>query len=414
MCSNTVKIGGQTIACRKCNQCINARKNGWVARCMAEKATSKHTFMISLTYDESTQENRDAAKVFSYKDIRDFMSRVRRAVQYKCYTDTKNSHPELSNMTEKEYAKSYGRETIRFVVAGENGSKKGRCHWHIILFTNVDLLEVGTWTNFWTGKEIDRQTVIGRKNVGWTLWKSGHLNVIEPDEGGMEYVLKYALKDQHNVQSAKGTMRESKSENYSSGYFRMSKKPPIGEEYLKEWLNRHEAKNAIPIALKVNVPEYRGYWYPLRTLREKMLKAIYEINERIRVKTGKDAPQRTVLLSTVIEQQKEWEIIKNGTETQEDEADYERNAEHNKREFESRGENLRIRRKCGRYLPCQDCANGYSDREIEEITREAQKGDNKGKSLGEIEAEYKQARKPSPFCLLRETDRVQNAFKNFA
>ena len=62
------------------------------------------------------------------------------------------------------------------------------------------------------------------KRLTWSHWPWGLISVQVPDQGGMMYALKYALKDQFNVEKSRGTMREHKAEAWGSGFFRMSKK----------------------------------------------------------------------------------------------------------------------------------------------------------------------------------------------
>ena len=140
MCSNPITANNVTFACRKCNDCLTTRKNGWVARAMAEKATSAHTYSVTLTYGSDTQEKRDGAAAFRYSDVYYFLKRLRDRAKYK-----------------------FGKEAyVRFLCAGELGSQNGRCHWHIVLYSNFDIASLGSFKNFHTKKSRHR---IRRQNL---------------------------------------------------------------------------------------------------------------------------------------------------------------------------------------------------------------------------------------------------------
>jgi hypothetical protein len=103
---------------------------------------------------------------------------------------------------------------VRYIVAGEYGSKKGRSHWHAVLFiygqqAKQALADMGIEIN---------------KRVKFKAWKHGHTYVQKPDMNGFKYVLKYLMKDQEqsvNVSHfamSKGLYREGKVIDGPLGY----------------------------------------------------------------------------------------------------------------------------------------------------------------------------------------------------
>ena len=124
---------------------------------MMEKALHRHALCVALTYDDSTQENRDAAAMFAYSDIRFFLDRVRKAARA--------VDPDAR---------------IRFLCAGEQGDRYNRCHWHLILYSDVDLTALGTVQRLKGGKRVtvtDRSEMltVGKHKVrlNWSLWPKG-------------------------------------------------------------------------------------------------------------------------------------------------------------------------------------------------------------------------------------------------
>ena len=292
-----------TFACRTCNECIAARRNGWVDRAMAEKTCHPYALCVTLTYNTETPENRDARQVFCYADVMLFLKRLRRAAQYYAEKNSLNVVP-----------------YVRFICAGEQGERgENHCHWHIILYSNVELRHIGTFQGMvnsakrvltWPQDKEHMMTIRKRKRrLDWTVWGRGFVTLQEPDVGGMHYVLSYCLKDQFAAEKAEGTMRESKSEAFATGLFRMSKRPAIGEEFVVRKIEAYAAKGAVMPTLKIRIPEVEHYWYPSGRMRELILERLADANRRIRAETGRNAPQWSSLLSELCEDEKAMEIL---------------------------------------------------------------------------------------------------------
>lgn len=368
---------------------------------MAEKSTSAFTYSLTLTYGSDTQNKRDGAAAFRYSDVSAFLKRLRRAATYafeKAQAEAIERNTPL-NDTRTPY--------VRFICAGELGSQKGRVHWHVILFSNTDLLSLGSFKNFQTKKPVttrEQKISVGKKPVRleWSLWDHGLVTFQEPDQGGISYALKYVLKDQFNEVASRGTMREHKSEKYANGYFRMSKLPPIGALWLGQKLDRlHEARSC-PTSLNLSLPEYRGYWFPTGVLREYALLRIYETNQTRISETGKPCPQFSTLLANYTPEQKEWEILSYGEKAQTEEFDkdeFERSINLRAREVLYNQTTRETRRRCGGYLPCSDCLRGTTDEAFDAIKNEVktQIAAYDG-SVEKLEQAYKKLNKPSPWC----------------
>jgi hypothetical protein len=184
---------GVEVSCRKCWQCRKRRVDDLVGRCIAESKFAKRTYAATLTYGGEAGVN---AATLVYKDVQDFLKRLR-----------------------KKYS-------VRYIVAGEYGTKKNRAHWHVILFFNKQYPEVEN-----------------NKRVNWEYWTKGFSYFQEPDWKGFQYVLKYVLKDQ--------------DERVKVGHLAMSKKPPLGEEYFKELAKQHVKEMILP----------RNIFYKFRDVR---------------------------------------------------------------------------------------------------------------------------------------------------
>jgi len=348
---------GQQIACRNCNDCIKVRSNEWLARAMAEKETSKHCYSITLTYNDENQHNRDGARFFRYSDIQRLLKKLREAA----------------------FERWNIRGAVRFISAGEIGSKGDqRCHWHLVLYSQVELLELGTFKNPFSGKLINTHdqkitTTKTKKRLAWSMWPEGFITVQEPDQQGIAYALIYALKDQFNLEKSKGTMRQTRSENYAAGHFRMSKVPPIGGPWLDKKIDLLFQSGSVLPNLKLNVPSYSGYWYPSRVLREKLLRAMVTINDLSREQLGRSAPQWKTLLSTIDPESKDYEVLTDGQRQEEeetDDADLQRRFALRSKEHDRTREHRETRKRCGGITPCASCLRSLSDEDFDAVSRE--------------------------------------------
>lgn len=189
----TMLNNGVEVSCRKCWQCRKRRVDDLVGRCIAESKFAKKTYACTLTYGGDAGVN---AATLVYKDVQDFLKRLR-----------------------KKYS-------VRYIVAGEYGTKKNRAHWHIILFFDKEYPEVES-----------------NKRVNWKYWDKGFTYFQEPDWKGFQYVLKYVLKDQ--------------DERAKVSHLAMSKKPPLGDEYFKELAKQHVEEMILP----------RNIFYKFRDVR---------------------------------------------------------------------------------------------------------------------------------------------------
>lgn len=364
MCSRPITQDGKTFACRTCNECIAVRRHQWVNRALMEQATSAFTLILTLTYSDETQEGRDGAAMFAYADVSDFVKRLNQAIRRQA---KKRREP---------------FEPVRFLCAGEQGDRRGRCHWHIVLFSRVDITQYGEILGFPRDQVgprrkvrlTDRRDMISEASEGqnarrlnWSLWPLGFVVMQEADEGGMSYVLSYCLKDQFTHEKSKDTMREAKAENFATGLFRMSKRPAIGERWLDAKMARLAALGAVLPSLALQVPGASGYYVPSGTFREKTLWHLHALNQHVRNLTGRDAPQWSALLSSVTENDSDLEVLLE----QEDETqspDFESLEFALEKRSRDQGQRFALgefRRKCGRYHPCDDCLHELSDREID-------------------------------------------------
>lgn len=400
MCSDPIEITKpdgtrQLVACDECNDCIVAYKNDWIARGVAEATQATEVLSVTLTYRNNPDGTLpDGALAFDYSDIRSFKNRLRQA-----------------------YKRRYGeRGELRFIVCGEKGSKTDRVHWHMLVYCDRPVSTIGKWLNRFKkvipGLDFFEVEANPQNIFHWSLWPHGHCNFRVPDQGGIAYVLKYAMKDKFNVEKSKGTMREHKAETHAAGYFRGTMHPPLGVRWLNEKCNRLEAQLAVPTNLKFTVPGYSGYWWPKDTCRKYLLSRLRGINEKRNELYGQDCPQWGSLLSSVVSNEKDWEYLYYG-EIEEDAEQYDAWEWQDQLGLPE----AQIRRKCGHWRPCGRCKRGLG----KEARKDARKWytvatrlwvtDTEGPTAQSFEKWYRARKKVNPFCGLKHLDDRKAAFK---
>lgn len=180
---NGQKIG-ITADCGKCIECTRKRANAWAARIVAEANAHSENCCITLTYDN---EHIPPGELLNRKDMTDFLKRFR--------------------------ARIYPQK-IRYFYCGEYGEKKGRPHYHLIVFgwsPSSDINRYGLEYSFRKGN-----TRYYRCSFLSDLWKNGFVT-IDPDVS-RETAFYCSLYMQ----------KYTKSDKEVPVFNGMSLKPPIG------------------------------------------------------------------------------------------------------------------------------------------------------------------------------------------
>lgn len=194
MCTDPVTLpSGMQVSCRECKQCRASYVSDWVGRCIAESKTAAHTHVVTLTYglDDHYQVDHMRAKMLTYSDVVQYLKRLR------AYT-----------------------KGLRYFCTGEYGSRKGRAHWHLIIF--------------WQGDPIEdirlRERYLHEGSNGRKLWDRGFSFWDEADYHSVDYAVKYILK----------------GEDWQPYRMACSVKPPLGFEYFKVLARRYVEQGLSP------------------------------------------------------------------------------------------------------------------------------------------------------------------------
>jgi len=174
------KFQGESKAasCRKCDECIAARKRHWIGRMLAEEQTCHSVHFLTLTY-AGGYDNVDAYWL-NYSHVQLFFKRLRKA-----------------------------GHKFKYVAVGEHGTRLERAHFHILMFWQTEPPEMTLDANWM-----------------WDAWPHGHVNVQIPrsKQGCAVYIMDYLNKD-----------------NLKRAVMKYSKNPMLGAEYLIKYAQDHVA-----------------------------------------------------------------------------------------------------------------------------------------------------------------------------
>ena len=177
MCINPrLQPNGLKTPCHQCWQCRENRINDWVGRAIAERETCLIATTVTLTYGGGDcAESRFLRK----SDLTSYFKAIRN-----------DGHK------------------IRYFAVGEYGKKKGRAHFHAILF----------WQTPAPFREL-------RKNISDEWWPHGFSYWDECHPGSIRYAMKYLNKDADDKAALQSMS--------------MSKKPMLGSQFFWELAGRY-------------------------------------------------------------------------------------------------------------------------------------------------------------------------------
>ena len=217
------------LPCGGCEGCLLERSRQWAVRCMHEAQLWEKNCFITLTYEEPPPWNS-----LVHSDFQKFMKRLRKRF--------KGDKEVVDVRTGKS------SRPIRFYMAGEYGSVRGRPHYHACIFNFAfEDLKFLRRTN--SGSDLYRSAQLE------SLWPHGYSSVGDVTFESAAYVARYVMKKQNQdidvhapVDLETGEVIQRLPE-----YNRMSLKPGIGANFLDKYksdvfpndyvvVNGHKAK----------------------------------------------------------------------------------------------------------------------------------------------------------------------------
>lgn len=192
----------QLVPCGKCELCVSAAKSEFVRRAQLEGMSHDcPPFFFTLTYND---DHLPPDGELDYREIQLYLKRLRK-------------------LCERQHLPT----DFRYIIAGEYGSKRGRPHYHVILFNNP-----------LRASEFEPSKVKALKRLLWTPWQKDDWNVFSRKENFGQcygdtaaYVTKYIGKrsrwEDRYLPHRGRCVRPS--------FVRSSSRPGIGALYLKKF-----------------------------------------------------------------------------------------------------------------------------------------------------------------------------------
>jgi hypothetical protein len=194
------KFERQDVPCRKCWACRKNRTNDLVGRTMADVLVHKWVQTLTLTYAPG---HGLREKIIHKEDFQAFLKAFRH--KFPC----------------------------RYVVAGEYGERKGRVHFHALLFGN--------------GQEPPGEHKTFQKFPNWP-WGHVYVDKSPMDVRKIQYIVKYLTKKDEPKRSA-----QPRSE-----WLSYSKKPILGHDYFQALARRFAEQKLVPYTMNYLPPSYDG------------------------------------------------------------------------------------------------------------------------------------------------------------
>lgn len=216
-----------------CGQCIGCRleySRQWAVRCMLEmrEYPPEHCWFVTLTYDDD-----HAAHLSRYveqvdTDTGEYVEKYNLSL---CKRDLQLFMKRLRIRMQREY----GVEGVRFFACGEYGSKKGRPHFHVILF-GCPLPDLVFECNNYRGDCYYSSAFLD------DVWSNGFVCVGTVSFDSCAYVARYMLKKHKGKDSD-----YYEKENIEPEFSVMSRRPGIAAAYFEANRDRIYAFDQIVI-----------------------------------------------------------------------------------------------------------------------------------------------------------------------
>ena len=248
-----------------CGNCVGCRleySRQWAVRCMLEAQEHKHNYFLTLTYDD------EHLKRYCYRENFDIVADTGECRIFNSVSLNSGHFTKFMKDLREYFRANYGETDIRFYGCGEYGDKKGRPHFHIILFNcNIRDLVYDRSINgfpYYTSETINN------------IWKCGIVAISEVTFDSCAYVARYVMK------KVKGKGSEYyKEQGQEPPFVRMSRRPGIARNYFDD--------NSEKIYKYDNITLPGGYGKVVEIQPPRYFDTLYEVEHPDELRTIKDS-----------------------------------------------------------------------------------------------------------------------------
>lgn len=273
----TVKLGGTlkhvhefpqrylTVPCGKCIGCYVNNTRQWAIRCHLEDQAHEKACVVTLTFAEKY-----LPPTLRKSDIKDYLKRVRSRIAHKDKRDGKTPRK------------------VKHFACGEYGDKRGRPHYHVILFgiskNEADEMQKRTKTvtaRRARGKSATASHTRKRARIAEAAkpdavsraWPLGNVHSDALSPAAIAYVAGYVNKKRSQQKAADPHERISKDGEcyrYQPPFRLMSLRPGIGQAAREKFASSWRSK-AVWQGVEVAVPKYlHEGWLKTATVQEQL------------------------------------------------------------------------------------------------------------------------------------------------
>lgn len=210
------------VPCGCCDECLNDRARQWAYRILLEASRFKHNYFITLTYDD------EFLKSFNLvpEDLSKFIKALRQVLKNK-----------------------YDVDGLRFYGVGEYGHQTARPHFHLILYSDIDLS-----SDFKFYKTNEFNDPVFTSDFFSNIWKKGFVTIGYVSPASCAYVARYCEKKQLLTPKKKKELLEF---GIVPEFSRMSRRPGIASEFLDLAISKFVSSEKIVISKGVSdLPYY--------------------------------------------------------------------------------------------------------------------------------------------------------------
>lgn len=171
------------VPCGQCWQCQQAKRDSFYIRNFFEYLHTKEnngwTLFLTLTYNDENLPKVHGIPCFRKEDVQKYMKRFRmRLTRHLAFLYRANGSPKASDI-----AKLLVKENIRYFVSSENGEKRHRPHYHILIYCLSDKISP------WLGRSI----ACNSWGLGFAVPSEQNFGFVD-SLSGIKYVSKYVGK----------------------------------------------------------------------------------------------------------------------------------------------------------------------------------------------------------------------------
>lgn len=180
-----------SVPCSKCLGCRTRRASDWAVRSVHELKYHKESCFLTLTYDNDHLPDGSFLRI---SDFQNFMKRLRK------------------------YIYSTTGKLVRYLACGEYGSRRGRPHYHLILF-GYDFTDKVVHSSSPAKKKSKSKSILYTSEILNKIWSNGKCMIGSATKESAGYVARYILKKRSQPSYSTGPWTTKRKIQFDNDYY---------------------------------------------------------------------------------------------------------------------------------------------------------------------------------------------------